>query len=119
MSMRCRICVWIWLPSAPKPSVTTRRLAGPVAMWKGRPMSAIALELEQTLASIPPAQATLLERLVSDALNLVKAKSSLPAVDANGWPLGHFDKYAGSFANEPLDEPVDLPPEPSTEFLAP
>ena len=82
-------------------------------------MSAIALELEQTLASMPPAQATLLERLVSDALKLVKANSSAPTVDANGWPLGHFEKYAGSFANEPLDEPVDLPPEPSADSLPP
>ena len=78
-------------------------------------MSAIATELEQTLASLDPCQATLLERLVGDALKLVKAKSLPPGVDANGWPLGHFEKYAGSFANEPLEEPVDLPPEPCTD----
>jgi len=84
-------------------------------MWHSAAMSAIAIELEQTLASLDSTQATLLERLVSDALKLVKAKSSPPSVDANGWPLGHFEKYAGSFAHETLEEPVDLPPESCTD----
>lgn len=80
-------------------------------------MSAVVLELEQTLATMPPAQATLLERLVGDALKLVQANQALQSapVDDKGWPLGHFEKYAGCFANEPLDEPIDLPPEPSAE----
>lgn len=77
-------------------------------------MSAIALKLEQTLASLDPSHATFLERLVSDALELVKARPAV-AVDARGWPIGHFEKYAGSFANEPFDEPVNLPPESSIE----
>jgi hypothetical protein len=77
-------------------------------------MNVIALKLEQTLASLDPADATLLERLVNDALALVKprtAKVAEGAVDANGWPVGHFEKYAGAFANEPFDESPDSPPE--------
>jgi hypothetical protein len=81
-------------------------------------MCAIARELELTIATLAPAQATLLERLVSDALKLVRSTSSDPAVDANGWPVDHFIKYAGSFANEPLDEPADLPPESCSEHRA-
>ncbi len=79
-------------------------------------MSTIALRLEQTLAALDPAEATLLERLVDDALALVKDRTGQPTaatVDANGWPVGHFDRYAGSFASEPLDEPADSPPEPN------
>ena len=79
-------------------------------------MSAIALKLQQTLASLDPADATLLERLVDDALALVKpraAKVASMGVDANGWPVGHFEKYAGAFANEPFDESPDSLPEPN------
>ena len=79
-------------------------------------MSAIALKLQQTLASLDPADATLLDRLVDDALALVKsraAKHAPTAVDANGWPVGYFEATAGSFANEPFDESPDSPPEPN------
>jgi hypothetical protein len=79
-------------------------------------MSAIALKLQETLASLDPAEATLLERLVNDALALVKRRAPAKpngAVDANGWPVGHFEKYAGIFANEPFDMPEDSPPEPN------
>jgi len=77
-------------------------------------MSAIALKLQQTLATLDPAEATLLERLVNDALALVRRRSGKQesaAVDANGWPVGHFEKYAGIFADEPFDMPVDTAPE--------
>lgn len=79
-------------------------------------MSAVALKLQQTLATLDPAEASLLERLVDDALALVQKRPNKKpdgAVDANGWPVGHFEKYAGIFANEPFDMPVDTPPEPN------
>jgi hypothetical protein len=88
---------------------------GPVACQTFR-MSAIALQLEQTLASLDPSQASALERLVRDAMDLVRARPRVAAtagVDANGWPVGHFEKYAGAFANEPFDESPDSPPEPN------
>ena len=79
-------------------------------------MSAVALKLQQTLASLDPADATLLERLVNDALALVKRRSDMQAsdaVDGNGWTVGYFEATAGAFANEPFDMPIDLPPEPN------
>jgi hypothetical protein len=79
-------------------------------------MSAIALKLQQTLATLDPAEATLLERIVNDALALVKRRSGkqdVDTVDANGWPVGYFEATAGAFANEPFDMPVDSPPEPN------
>jgi hypothetical protein len=78
------------------------------------PMSGIALKLQQTLASLDPADATLLERLVDDALALVQpraAKLGQSAVDANGWPVGYFEATAGAFANERFDVAPDSPPE--------
>ena len=77
-------------------------------------MSAIALKLQHALATLDPADATLLERLVNDALALVKKRTSKHAdvsVDENGWPVGYFEATAGSFADEPFDLPVDDPPE--------
>jgi hypothetical protein len=73
-------------------------------------MSAIALKLQHALATLDPADATLLERLVNDALALVKRRSgkqAIDAVDGNGWPVGYFEATAGAFANEPFDMPVD------------
>ena len=92
-----------------------------ICLCQTHPMSAIALKLQQTLASLDPADATLLERLVDDALALVQPRTAKPgqsAVDANGWPVGHFEKYAGAFANEPFDESPDSPPE-SNEAAVP
>jgi hypothetical protein len=85
------------------------------SLCQAEAMSAVALKLQQTLATLDPAEATLLERLVDDALALVQRRSGKQpdAVDANGWPVGHFEKYAGIFANEPFDMPVDTPPEPN------
>jgi hypothetical protein len=79
-------------------------------------MSAVALKLQQTLATLDPAEATLLERLVNDVLALVQRQGRTKAdtaVDANGWPVGYFEATAGCFANEPFDMPVDPPPEPN------
>jgi hypothetical protein len=79
-------------------------------------MSAVALKLQQTLATLDPVEATLLERLVDNLLTLVQRQDRMKAdapVDAKGCPIGHFEKYAGIFANEPFDMPVDPPPEPN------
>ena len=74
-------------------------------------MTDVTLELERTLNQLDSQSATLLERLVRDALALVRQKNpSSGAVDANGWPVGYFERTAGSFADEPFDLPDDLPP---------
>ena len=75
-------------------------------------MSVIALELEETLASLDSQSAAQLERLVRDALLLASPrKSSKPAAtEATGWPVGYFEETAGSFANEPMEAPEDPPP---------
>ncbi len=73
-------------------------------------MSVIALELEETLARLDSHSAAALERLVRDALDLAshqKARTATQATDANGWPVGYFEETAGSFADEPLEDPED------------
>jgi hypothetical protein len=75
------------------------------------PMTDLTLELERTLNQLDSRSATLLERLVRDALALVRQENpSTGAVDAKGWPVGYFERMAGSFANEPFDLPDDPPP---------
>jgi len=44
------------------------------------------------------------------------AAGKLPsAVDAKGWPVGHFERYAGCLAGDDWRPPVDPPPEPVRE----
>lgn len=77
-------------------------------------MSTLALDLQATIEELDPDSATKLERLVRDAIALAQpSKSKSPAVDANGWPVGHFEKYAGCLAGEDWDPPADPPPEPA------
>jgi len=78
-------------------------------------MSGITLELEKTLNQLDARSATLLEQLVRDALALVERNDSTPregAVDARGWPIGHFERYAGSLVGDDWQPPADPPPEP-------
>ncbi len=79
-----------------------------------RPMSAICLDLEQTLSRLDPRAAADLERLVQDALVLARGRSAAApaAADTRGWPAGYFEQTAGSFANEPLEAPADPPAQP-------
>jgi hypothetical protein len=82
-------------------------------------MSSVALELEQTLKQLDAQSATLLEQLVRDALALVQqngAAASGGSVDAGGWPVGHFEKYAGCLAGDDWQPPADPPPHPTTAW---
>ena len=75
-------------------------------------MSPLNNELEQTLSELDGHSAVALERLVRDAIALVrpaKANGATP-LDAKGWPVGYFEKTAGCFAGEPFDVPSDPPP---------
>lgn len=74
-------------------------------------MSSLTSELEQTLQQLDARAAALLERLVRDAMALVREGGPPPRpADSKGWPPGYFEQTAGSFANEPLDIPDDPPP---------
>jgi len=82
-------------------------------------MSRVTLELEQALHRLDAQSATLLEQLVRDALALVRERGDRTAhdsVDAMGWPVGHFEKYAGSLAGDDWQPPADPPPEPTPSW---
>lgn len=79
-------------------------------------MSAVPQELAETLSKLDSQSATALERLVRDAMALVRSTKREGTVDANGWPVGYFERTAGCFAGEPFDIPSDPPPEPTTDW---
>lgn len=73
-------------------------------------MSPIVVDLEKALGRLDSETAALLERAVRDALALAEHRlSHAGAVDALGYPVGYFAATAGSFANEPLEAPAELP----------
>jgi hypothetical protein len=71
-------------------------------------MSSLALDLDRLLSRIDPETAALLERTVRDAIALAERRSPPPR-DALGYPAGYFEATAGSFVDEPLDAPPELP----------
>jgi hypothetical protein len=86
-------------------------------LWQVIGMSTLAVDLQTTLKQLDPDSASKLERLVRDAIDLVQPTKSKPGVvDANGWPIGHFEKFAGCLAGEEWDPPADPPPEPTPEW---
>ena len=80
-------------------------------------MSALTNELEQTLSELDGHSAIALERLVRDAIALARPAKSIgtTALDAKGWPVGYFEKYAGCLAGDDWQPPADPPPEPTPE----
>jgi hypothetical protein len=78
-------------------------------------MSTVSSELQKTLNQLDAESATLLERLVRDALALVRRKGDESAgpVDAMGWPVGFFEKYAGCLTGDDWQPPADPPPDPT------
>ena len=80
-------------------------------------MSTLAADLQAAIAELDPDSATKLERLVRDAMALAQPSQPRPVeVDAKGWPVGHFEKYAGCLAGEEWEPPADPPPEPTPEW---
>ena len=70
----------------------------------------LALDLERVLRQLDAETAALLERTVRDALALAESRAADEgATDALGYPAGYFAATAGSFANEPLEAPEELP----------
>jgi hypothetical protein len=86
-------------------------------LWQRFPMSTLTADLRATIAQLDPDSASKLERLVRDAMALAQPAQAKPVeVDAKGWPVGHFEKYAGCLAGEEWDLPDDPPPEPIPDW---
>jgi hypothetical protein len=81
-----------------------------------RAMSGVSSDLEHALTQLDPRSAILLEQLVRDALALVRENNPHAAVDPNGWPVGHFEKYIGCLAGDDWQPPLDPPPESVPTF---
>lgn len=73
-------------------------------------MNALASDLDRMLDRLDGETAVLLEQTVRDALALAERRASFAeATDTLGYPAGYFEATAGSFADEPLEAPADLP----------
>ncbi len=80
-------------------------------------MSTLTADLQDTLKKLDPDAASKLERLVRDAMDLAgPTPPKAGAVDANGWPLGYWEKFSGCLAGEQWDLPDDPPPEPTPDW---
>ena len=75
-------------------------------------VTGLALDLDKALSHLDAETAALLERTVRDALALAERRTPRTlGNDAMGYPIGYFESTAGSFANEPLEPPSELPVE--------
>ena len=73
-------------------------------------MNTLARELDSVLGRLDGETAVLLERAVRDALALAERRAAIAeSTDVLGYPAGYFEATAGSFADEPLDAPDELP----------
>jgi hypothetical protein len=73
-------------------------------------MNTLAYELGRAFERLDSETAVLLERAVRDALALAERRSTLTSTtDSLGYPVGYFEATAGSFADEPLESPDELP----------
>ena len=81
-------------------------------------MTALEIEIAETLKSLDPLRAKAFERAIHELLLVVRpdAKASIltpsTMVDAKGWPLGYWEKFAGCWADLEFEPPADPPPEP-------
>ncbi len=74
-------------------------------------MTELAIEVDRVLGSLAPTARHNLEQAVRELLRRTEIKSPWDGVpkDAMGYPVGYFEQTAGAFANEPFDEPEELP----------
>ena len=73
-------------------------------------MHSVSQELDSLLNRLDPETASLLEQAVRDAAALAVKRTAVDnAVDQLGYPAGYFESTAGSFADEPLTAPGELP----------
>lgn len=86
-------------------------------LWQLVVMSTLTLDLQAILEKLDSDSASKLERLVRDAIDLAQPSKAKPVeVDAKGWPLGYWEKFAGCMAGEQWDIPDDPPAEPTPEW---
>ncbi len=78
-------------------------------------MTSLAAEVDRALTELRPKARGEFEQTVRHALEDAKRRSAWEGVptDEKGYPLGYFEETAGCFANEPFDEPVELPLPPA------
>ena len=81
-------------------------------------MSRLTVDLQTTLTELDSDTATKLERLVRDAMALVRSakKTESSGVDANGWPLGYFERTYGCLSDHEFEASADPPAEPLKEW---
>lgn len=85
-------------------------------------MNDVALELEKTLRRLDRRSAAALEQAVRGVLALAAERptpgngATNDAVDANGWPIGYFEKHVGALADDDWEPPADPPPEPAPKW---
>jgi hypothetical protein len=80
-------------------------------------MCSLTLEITATLQSPDPKRAQALERAIHDLLIVVRpdpgSADTPPAnsgVDANGWPSGYWEKFAGCLAGQEWEaQPEPIP----------
>jgi hypothetical protein len=82
-------------------------------------MSILEAEITETLNSLDPIRAKALERAIHELLVVVRPDAKTgelarppAAVDANGWPIGYWEEFAGCWADLEFEPPADPPPEP-------
>jgi hypothetical protein len=79
-------------------------------MGESAAMSSLTSELDRVLKEVDSETAVLLQRAVRDALALAERRArNAEAKDALGYPTGYFGATAGSFVDEPLERPAELP----------
>ena len=78
-------------------------------------MTGLAEEVDRVLAVLRPRARNEFEQSVRQALARAMLRSVWEDVptDEKGYPVGYFEQTAGCLANEPFDEPDDLPLPPA------
>lgn len=79
-------------------------------------MSTLSRELEEILPELDSDAKDHLERLIRDAIALARRKTTERETDEYGYPIGHFDRTFGSFAEEPFERPTQGEPERRDEW---
>ena len=74
-------------------------------------MTELAIEIDQVMVRLAPKARIEFEQSVREALLRAERDSVWEGVpkDALGYPIGYFEQTAGSLANEPFEEPLELP----------
>jgi len=82
-------------------------------------VSALEVQIAETLKSLDPPRARAFERAIYELLSVVRPDTEVGemarragAVDANGWPQGYWDRFAGCWADLEYEAPSDPAPEP-------